>query len=170
MVNFSEHSNISIMQQNLHCSKEVTYELNEWLNRLGDEPGIALVQEPNNHKGKITNLVSKYRQFTDSSGCSVRAAVVTTPSINFWRLSQYCGPDMATIAIKHKDSKITVFSSIYLPYDSVQPPPGDLTISLTDFCEQRSWGLIIGTDANSHHTVWGSGDNNGRWDNNGRGV
>ena len=162
MISLSENKHIQIMQQNLHRSKEVNLELLNWLNRLGDKPGIALVQEPNNNKGKLSNLSPKYKQFSDTGGCSVRAAVVTTPGLDCWKLSQYCGPDIATIAVKHKNNRITVLSSIYMPYDSDLPPPGELTTSLTNFCEQRSWGLIIGTDANSHHTVWGSGDDNAR--------
>ena len=31
---------------------------------------------------------------------------------------------------------------------------------LTSFCEQKGWGQIIGADANSHNTTWGSSDTN----------
>ena len=47
-----------------------------------------------------------------------------------------------------------------MPYDNVDPPPPKLMRDLTSFCEQKGWGLIIGADANSHNTAWGSSDTN----------
>ena len=52
-----------------------------------------------------------------------------------------------------------------MPYDSIDPPPADITSQLISFCENQKWELIIGTDANSHHIAWGSTDNNHRGEN-----
>ena len=62
-------------------------------------------------------------------------------------------------------SNTLVLSSIYMPYDSIDPPPTALTMNLVAHCRSRGWRLIIGSDANSHNTAWGSSDTNPRGDN-----
>ena len=49
-----------------------------------------------------------------------------------------------------------------MPYDSKELPPPVITKELIAFSAQKGWGLIIGTDANSHNEVWGSTDTNKR--------
>ena len=51
-------------------------------------------------------------------------------------------------------------ASTYMPYDSVDPPPPTITQDPITFCNRKGWGLIIGSDANSHNECWGSTDTN----------
>jgi len=55
-----------------------------------------------------------------------------------------------------------ILGSAYLPYNDVEPPPpGELERLVTD-CRADGAHLIIGCDANSHHTSWGSTNINNR--------
>ena len=165
MVNFvSDNNTIHFMQQNLHKSKEVTLEIKEWFDKLRGKSAIAMVQEPNNSKGKISNLGNNLKVFGCDKGTNIRAAVITRGGFDCWKLNQFCNSDQAVIAFKTKN-KITVIASIYMPYDSVDPPPAQITTQLISFCEDQKWELIIGADANSHHIAWGSTDNNSRGEN-----
>ena len=165
MNNFiSENNQINFLQQNLHKSKEVTIEIKQWFDSLQGKPALAMVQEPNNHKGKISNLGNNLRVIGSDEGTNLRAAIITRGNFVCWKLNQFCTTDQAVIAFKIKD-KITVVASVYMPYDSTDPPPPHITMQLISFCENQKWELIIGADANSHHIAWGSTDNNARGEN-----
>jgi hypothetical protein len=45
--------------------------------------------------------------------------------------------------------------------DGAEVPPPKLQ-SLVTYCESKKIPLVVGTDANAHHTVWGSTDINVR--------
>merc|ERR1711973_815252 len=72
---------------------------------------------------------------------------------------QFSNEDQVAIAFKTNQT-VMVVCSTYMPYDSADPPPPKLMRDLTSFCEQKGWGLIIGANANSHNTTWGSSDTN----------
>ena len=165
MVNiFSENNQIHFMQQNLHKSKEVTLEVIKWFENQQGKAAIAMVQEPNNHKGRISNLSKNLRVLGCDEGTNIRAAIITRRDFVCWKLNQFCTNDQAVIAFKSKN-KTTVVASIYMPYDSIDPPPAHVTTQLISFCDSQKWELIIGADANSHHIAWGSTDNNTRGEN-----
>ena len=134
----NEETTISIIQQNMHKSKEVSIEINKWLEGLDRSEGIALLQEPNNYKGKIAYIGKGYNIFTTNNKNNVRAAIITTKGLNCWKLDQFCNEDQSTIALYTGANKITVITSVYMPYDSPDPPPSNTLINLTNFCEQRN--------------------------------
>ena len=49
-----------------------------------------------------------------------------------------------------------------MPYDSEDPPPPLITQQLIEHCAHKRWGLVIGSDINSHNQIWGCEDNNRR--------
>ncbi|XP_048511339.1 uncharacterized protein LOC125500980 [Athalia rosae] len=53
-------------------------------------------------------------------------------------------------------------ASAYLPYDSKDPPPTEVLKALVRYCTSKGLELLVGCDANSHHTVWGSSNTNRR--------
>ncbi|MCP3666940.1 MAG: hypothetical protein GY696_31350 [Gammaproteobacteria bacterium] len=55
------------------------------------------------------------------------------------------------------------FASIYLPSDGVRHPSEGFC-NIVEWCSNRNIELVVGCDSNSHHTVWGSRDNNNRGD------
>ncbi|KAJ8909966.1 hypothetical protein NQ315_005973 [Exocentrus adspersus] len=54
-----------------------------------------------------------------------------------------------------------ILCSAYLPYESPTPPPRQL-MELVEWCKSNNLPLIVGYDANAHHTCWGSKDVNQR--------
>ena len=54
-----------------------------------------------------------------------------------------------------------ILGSAYLPYDDEPPPTWELE-KLVMSCRAAGTHLIIGCDANSHHTSWGSTNTNNR--------
>ena len=77
-----------------------------------------------------------------------------------FELDQFCNEDQSTIAFYSKKNKVTVITSVYMPYDSEESPTSVILTNLTQLCENKGWDLIIGADANSHNVAWGSSDNN----------
>jgi len=55
-----------------------------------------------------------------------------------------------------------VVGSVYLPYNDQEPPPSKELVNLVQFCATQKLPLIVGCDANSHHTCWGISDTNSR--------
>ncbi|KAJ8916394.1 hypothetical protein NQ315_014604 [Exocentrus adspersus] len=54
-----------------------------------------------------------------------------------------------------------ILCSAYLPYESPTPPPRQL-MELVEWCKSNNLPLIVGCNANAHHTCWGSKDVNQR--------
>ena len=160
--NNKKEVSVSFLQQNMHKSKEITIEINKWLEGLNGGEGVALLQEPNNKKGKITGIGKDFDIFTSNTKSNVRAAIITTKGLKCWKLDQFCNEDQSTIALYTGANKIMAITSVYMPYDSPDPPPSNTLIYLTNFCENNGWELIVGADANSHNVSWGSSDTNNR--------
>lgn len=59
------------------------------------------------------------------------------------------------------NKKTVVLASAYLAYEEKEPPAGMMR-NLFNYCNSNGLELILGCDANAHHTAWGSSDVNGR--------
>jgi hypothetical protein len=55
-----------------------------------------------------------------------------------------------------------IVASAYLPYDSDEPPPTKEVRDITEYCHSWKKQLIIGCNANAHHTLWGNTATNPR--------
>jgi len=53
----------------------------------------------------------------------------------------------------HREHKIVV-AAVYMPID-IKPPHSDLE-RLVQYCNSQKISLILGCDANAHHSLWGS--------------
>jgi hypothetical protein len=60
------------------------------------------------------------------------------------------------------DCEKLIVASAYLPYNSDEPPPTNEVRDISNYCHCRKKQLIIGCDANAHHTLWGSAGTNPR--------
>ena len=82
--------------------------------------------------------------------------------------TKQCGRDLATVVIHYRskegiETKMVVCSA-YCPSDAKEIPPPQKVEDFIGDCEAEGLDLVIGYDANSHHTVWGSSDCNNRGD------
>ncbi|XP_054745895.1 uncharacterized protein LOC129250285 [Anastrepha obliqua] len=69
--------------------------------------------------------------------------------------------DIVTVSLEGPPGKLWLMSVYMAHDDEVEPPPVLLRKTLAE-AKRRKIGVIIGTDANSHHTCWGSSDINAR--------
>jgi hypothetical protein len=78
---------------------------------------------------------------------------------------KHCSRDLTAVRIKSSNEegpREIILGSAYLPYDDVEPPPTGELERLVTLCRAEGTHLIIGCDANSHHTFWGSTNINNR--------
>ncbi|XP_023312307.1 uncharacterized protein LOC111692496 [Anoplophora glabripennis] len=77
----------------------------------------------------------------------------------------FCTDDLVAAEVTYVSEgtqRQLVVCSAYLPYDKKESPPTRELRDLVAWCEKEKKQLIVGCDANSHHTVWGSSDVNDR--------
>ena len=152
------------MQINLQHCKEASSVLNNLLCKL--QAGIAIIQEPWIYQRHIRGLNVKYGRIHYDTSCdSPRACILTLGNVQARMLRQYTSRDVVAIQVTLQvagGNRTVVVSSAYLPYDATDPPPSQELVSLIDYCSQNDLPIIIGCDANAHHTYWGSSDTNER--------
>jgi hypothetical protein len=79
--------------------------------------------------------------------------------LNDLPLLEFCSRDATTVRNTYTyggGNRELVVSSAYLPYYSDEPPPSKEVKDIIEYCHSRKKQLIIGCDANAHHTLWGS--------------
>lgn len=98
-------------------------------------------------------------------GDNPRACIFATNDIKHVVLARFCSRDCVAVEIQFKrEGKDTKFIAVscYLPYDSPEAPPTKELKEIVDFAQKKNTPIVIGMDANSHHLVWGSSNNNVR--------
>ena len=126
-----------------------------------NEEYIGLIQEPYVKFGRISGFSSNYKIICSSTKKNVRACIAVSKKLRFWTLSQYTNEDQVAIIVNTNNKKV-VLVSLYMPGDSTEAPPPTIFRNLVKYCDENNLGLVVGTDANSHHTAWGSTDINER--------
>lgn len=126
---------------------------------------ISLIQEPWVNK-TIKGLYHKSTTTVcDHKVKNPRAAIVINKKLNFLPLNNHIHRDLATIQVTIRDGEVTrdvIIASAYFPgNDPISPPPNNVK-QLINFCKNQDLPFIIGCDDNSHHTTWGSSNNNAR--------
>ena len=154
---------LSFLQINLqHCSAASGVLVQRMAER---ETNIVLIQEPWAYRGKIRGLGNcGGRLFYCTTEERPRAAVLVS-GIEATQVGSFCGRDLVAVRIcLELGGRLMelIVASAYLPYDSATDPPFMELAELTNYCQGRNIPLILGCDANAHHTVWGSSNINNR--------
>ncbi|XP_073836127.1 uncharacterized protein [Musca autumnalis] len=150
---------LRIMQINLHHCKAAAAELLLALKK--SEVDIVLIQEPYLYKNKVAGLNdSNYTTFATSNGDKVRTCVVAKKSLKLIFLSNFSGGDITAVRMECSSHGATIFSSIYMPFESPDPPGNDVEKLVKEM--GSTCLIILGCDANAHHFHWGSRDTNAR--------
>lgn len=151
-------------QINLQHCKAASAVLSRDLARL--QTDIVLIQEPWVYRGQVKGISMEQGSLIHANEeLGPRAYVFVNRTHSAIKLSQFCTRDLAVATIKLcVEGRITelVIASAYLPYDSDGPPPTRELRELVDYCSNKGADLLVGCDANSHHTVWASSDTNER--------
>jgi splicing factor 45 len=124
---------------------------------------VPLIQEPWTYKVAIKGLREVSRELIYSrSTQNPRTCILIKKGFQILPLMHHCFRDLTAVKITASNGgkpREIILGSAYLPYDDdVPPPPEELVMG----CRAQGTHLIIGCDANSHHTSWGSTNINNR--------
>jgi hypothetical protein len=119
---------------------------------------VALIQEPLTYKGAIKGLkeVSGELIYTRSTQ-NPRTCILIKKNFQILPLMHHCSRDLTAVKITASGGgrpREIILGSAYLPYDDAEPPPPEELEKLVMGCRAQGTHLIIGCDANSHHTSW----------------
>lgn len=132
---------------------------------IRDNLDVALIQEPWFNKSRILGISTHKRKLIyDSTQTAPRAAILIQENIKFIPVVEFINRDIVAIQLEVPTTRgktEIIVASAYFPGDSVEVPPIEVA-ALIQHCKLRNKQLIIGCDANAHHTVWGSTDINVR--------
>ncbi|XP_070072245.1 uncharacterized protein [Drosophila takahashii] len=121
---------------------------------------IALVQEPWIASGNIVAGLrsSNYNTFYSPTVNRNRSAVLVRKGIHANLMPHYSSDDLTAVMLESEEQRLLV-ASCYMAHDRSAPP--DELSSLVELGSKNDQ-LLIGADANAHHSVWGSSDINDR--------
>ena len=157
-------SNIKCSQINLQHCHAAAHSFYEQL-ASSMHTHLALIQEPYCPFARVVGVPSNLALHVGKFGARVRAAIVTSKTLGAWTLHQFSDEDMVAVGLKitnHGREELLIAASVYMPYESPDPPPTRKLQDLVDFCADRGLRLLLGCDTNAHHTQWGSTNVNNR--------
>jgi len=142
------------IQLNLQHCKAATATLCKHL--AGSDKVVAMVQEPWINKDRILGFgTSKALLHRGSNETGPRTCILTK-GVTAFSLPQFGDKDITTICLTHKgrgrEVQIIV-ASIYMPSET-DPPSAKMEL-LYEYCRKKNLSLIIASDTNSHHPLWG---------------
>ncbi len=148
-----------ILQINLH-SKAASADLLLWLGQ--DEADVVLIQEPWLSRNGISGLRTKsHKLLAANSTGRTRACLLIRNELNVCFLPNFSNEDVVAARLEDSAGELWLVSA-YMPHDDEgKPPPYLLRRALAE-ARRKGAGVLIGSDANSRHTVWGSSDINAR--------
>ena len=115
--------------------------------------GVLLLSEPPVYKNKVVTLPKGYRVFPSNSLDTVpRAALMIRSDLRPVFLPHLSTADGAAALIPTPLGTLLV-ASVYL--DKTLPVNPDWLQSIYSYATARRYGVIIGYDANAHHTTYG---------------
>ena len=127
---------------------------------------VALIQEPWTYKGAIKGLKEVSGELIYSrSTQNPRTCILIKKGFQILPLMHHCSRDLTAVKITASAGgrpREIILGSAYLPYDDAEPPPPEELQKLVMSCRALGTHLIIGCDANLHHTSWGSTNINNR--------
>lgn len=156
---------LKVVQINLHHSKAASATFCQFF--AANQFDLALIQEPWLHRGRISGLGDvKGELMYCSSSNNARTCILARKGLHCLPLIQFCSRDCTAVLITwERDGGRwnTIAGSVYLPYDSRDPPPSRDLELLVEHSSIGAHQLLLGVDANAHNkTGWGSTDTNPR--------
>ncbi|XP_053969200.1 uncharacterized protein LOC128870573 [Anastrepha ludens] len=153
---------MKILQINLQHSKAASANLLIHLEQGGVD--VVLIQEPWLSSSGISGIRTKnYLLMAHSGAGKPRSCILIRKELNAFILPHFSNEDIVSISLENTTGRLWLISAYMAHDDEVEPPPLLLREALAE-ARRRKVDVIIGTDANSHHTCWGSSDINSRAD------
>ena len=151
-------NSIDFLQVNLHhCTSAANFFDDSFKKKLSvchrkNSEAIALIQEPYQRFNKATGFSKDYKVISGPGKGVTRACIAVSKKLNFWLLTQFSNEDQVAIVVK-SNNKFIVIVSLYMDGVSRELPPPSIFRNLVNHCDEKNYGLVVGTDANSHHTA-----------------
>ncbi|XP_018371515.1 PREDICTED: uncharacterized protein LOC108766612 [Trachymyrmex cornetzi] len=146
---------IGVTQINLHHSKGASAVLARSQSVM--HTAISLIQEPWVVRGCVRGVAACGKLFKAPTEQRPRACI-TVKGLDARLLPEVCSRDLTavegTAVSSAGDARKLVICSAYFPHGE-EVPSLELT-RLVDLCQKEGLPLLIGCDANAHHTIWGS--------------
>ncbi|KAM8707467.1 hypothetical protein ACLKA7_011536 [Drosophila subpalustris] len=122
------------------------------LRLAGGGADIALIQEPWVVCGKVSGLGSPdYMLFVSNAQGNIRTCILARKHLNAFMFHNFSNEDNIAVSLELQPAPVRLLAC-YMAYDQEGPLPEDITQSLLSDCEMNKIGLIVGCDANAHHT------------------
>lgn len=154
---------MKVLQVNLQHKKAASSAFVK--NFLSKNVSVALIQEPWVSKGRIRGLsIPGCEIFYDKTAERPRTCIVLRKDLQALAASEYCNADSTSVRLKLEGNSNTrgiMFASVYMPGEEKNPPNKRVEDMIRD-CRGSGQQVIIGCDANAHHTAWGNKDVNDR--------
>lgn len=129
---------------------------------LEGQAHLALIQEPWVANSQILGLDAAGKILVHSTGNRPRACIVFQQGVDFLPIPEVCNDDLvaAFVNLNGWCGARAIVCSAYLPGER-DDPTEDLA-RVVDYAARNNAELLVGCDANAHHTAWGSTDTNSR--------
>ena len=123
--------------------------------------GSVLVQKPWTYATKIRSKLRGWNLFQGiEKGNRPRACIYATPDLCCSLITMFSNEDIVAVRVNNvcQSGDSFVFASAYMAAE--EPANPNLLRNLFVVTENEQIPTIVGTDANAHHTIWGSSDIN----------
>jgi ribonuclease HI len=125
-------------------------------------PLFVFLQEPATSKrGKILSLPRGTQVF---SADEPRTAILATPDLKVWPMSDFMSKDVATCLWKTDDALVPEIILLSVYADINKETISKELQEITNYCGTRHLPIIICCDTNAHSVIWGCNENNARGD------
>lgn len=146
---------LRFLQSNLHHSIEASRVFNE--THKSENIHIGLITEPYlyNESVKIIQEGDLIYSTTTNMNHKPRACIFIKHNIPYFVLSQFISRDVVAVKLRVSSNNIQrniVVCSVYM--DGNEDIPLKLN-EVLNYCNDQDLEIIIGTDSNAHHTIWG---------------
>ena len=125
--------------------------------------GLVLAQEPWTYASKIRSKLRGWNLFQGiEKGNCPRACIYATPDLCCSLILMFSNENIVAVRVNNvcQSGDSFVFVSAYMAAE--EPAPPNSLRDLLVFTENEQISTIVGTDANAHHTIWGSSTINPR--------
>ena len=164
---------ILVGQLNQHRSFKAAENHRDWFHQhVGKKKeykcGICLITEPYIVNNRL-KLFDGLEIFQYNGNERIRACIAISKGIQAWPVLQFTDRDQTVIGFKNNHKTILV-SSTYMAHpdpdsqDEPPPHPPDIFKRLVEYCTINNFDLIVGSDVNSHSSLWNSTNDNERGD------